>query len=132
MSLAAPVKKSRRLQEKFNIFEMDVSENPGEHKRYQPRGTTIPLEFGHEPFKFENKLNQKAVREQAKLKLTVKIEKSFQKTDNSVKIGPDNQADLDSWTPKFSEESDRDELMWSPPMEEMDHKKFQMHYLDPI
>ncbi|PIC32087.1 hypothetical protein B9Z55_012553 [Caenorhabditis nigoni] len=105
MSLAAPVKKSRRLQEKFNIFEMDVSENPGEHKRYQPRGTTIPLEFGHEPFKFENKLNQKAVREQAKLKLTVKIEKSFQKTDNSVKIGPDNQADLDSWTPKFSEES---------------------------
>ncbi|ULT93547.1 hypothetical protein L3Y34_003205 [Caenorhabditis briggsae] len=132
MSSAAPVKRSLRLQEKFNIFDKDLSANVEEHKRYQPRGTIIPLGLGHESFKFESRVIQKAVREQAKLKVTMNSGKSLQKADNSVKIGPEHQADLDSFTPKATDEMEREELMWTPPTRDMDYQKLKHYYLDPV
>ncbi|UMM26811.1 hypothetical protein L5515_010358 [Caenorhabditis briggsae] len=58
--------------------------------------------------------------------------KSLQKAGNSVKIGPEHQADLDSFTPKATDEMEREELMWTPPTRDMDYQKLKHYYLDPV
>ncbi|CAO4372657.1 unnamed protein product [Caenorhabditis nigoni] len=132
-SVAVPIKKSRRLQQKSGCVE---KENIQETTSIpvvtaKTRGTEIPIGLGHTPFPFNEQVSLKAIREQKKLELKI----APKAKDNSVKVGEEHQADLPEFNPKLddNDDQDREEVMWRPsPKTFHDHESYQAAYFLPI